>query len=154
MFKFRNTNAFKSICLILACSILLTSCHTIQYVSLQDEYNAQLNGKKYAEIVELLGPPDRTTPDGKGGEILVYELKSQEGYSGGKYSNSIHLTEKKKQTNVYLDENKVCYKVNTDDVKPVEVFSKGKTVGLVVPLVVGTLLLILIASEDSSSSTY
>jgi hypothetical protein len=49
--------------------------------------------------------------------------------------------ENKQQTSVYLDANKVCYKVETDDVKPVKVFSKGKTVGLVAIIAVGIILI-------------
>ena len=129
MFRFKHTKAFKVTCLVLACSIFLTSCHTTQYVSLQDDYNAKLNGKTHAEIIELLGPPDRTTSDGKDGEILVYEVKSQQGSTAkGKYINSINLTETKKQTNVFVDANKVCYNVTTDDVKAEQVFDKKKTI--------------------------
>lgn len=122
-----NTKAFKSICIILSCSIFLMSCNTIQYVSLQDDYNAQYNGKTHSEIIELLGPPDRTTSDGKGGEILIYEVRSQQGdYSD---SGSVNLTESKKQTCYFVDENKVCYNVTTDDVKEEVVYSKSLTIG-------------------------
>ena len=103
------------------------SCNTIQYVSLQDDYNAQYNGKTHSEIIELLGPPDRTTSDGKGGEILIYEVRSQQGdYSD---SGSVNLTESKKQTCYFVDENKVCYNVTTDDVKEEVVYSKSLTIG-------------------------
>ena len=146
---------FRSICLILACSILFMSCHTIKYVPLQDEYNAQLKGKSYAEIVEMLGPPDRISPDGKGGEILIYEIKSQQGYSAkGKYTNTINLTEVKKQTNIFLNERKICYNVKSDDVRPEKVFSVGRTIGLVVPVTIGGILVLLSIAADESNSTY
>ena len=153
MFRFKYTKAFKSICLILASSIFCMSCHTTQCIPLQDEYNAQLNGKSYAEIVELIGPPDRTAPDGQGGEILIYEVRTQQGtQSFGRYSSSINLTEKKTQTSVYLDANKTCYKVKSDDVRCERVFSLGNTLGLVIPLSVVGLLLIISSAEDSNST--
>ncbi|MBR3567627.1 MAG: hypothetical protein IKN94_05080 [Salinivirgaceae bacterium] len=149
MFKFKNTKAFKSICLILASSILCMSCHTTHYVSLQDDYNAKLNGKSHAEIIELLGPPDRTTSDGKGGEILIYEVKSQIGASAKtKYTNSINLTETKKQTNVFVDENKICYNVTTDDVKAERVFDKKKTIIGVGFVGIITVWLLIAASQN------
>lgn len=120
-----NTKIFKSISLILACSILLVSCYSTQYISMQDDYNAQYNGKTHAELIELFGPPDRTTSNGKGGEVLIYEAKSQQGgYSEG----SVSLTESKKQTCFFVDENKVCYNVTTDDVKEEMVYSKSLTI--------------------------
>lgn len=147
MFKFKNTKAFKSICLILAGSVLFASCHTTQYVSLQDDYNAQLKGKNHAEIIELLGPPDRTTSDGKDGEILIYEVKSQQGYSAkGKYSNSLNLTESKKQTSVFVDGNKMCYSVKTDDIKEVKVFDVKKTIVAVFLLSIGGICLLISAN--------
>lgn len=127
MFLSTNTKTFKSICLILSCSILLMSCYTTQYIPLQNEYNAKFNGKTYTEIVELVGPPDRIVPDGKGGEIMVYELKKQQGYD---VNGSVNLLESKNQTSIYVDENKVCYKVKSDDVKVKEVYDPGKTLGL------------------------
>ena len=102
------------------------SCYATQYVSMQDDYKAQYNGKTHAEIIELLGPPDRTTSDGKGGEVLIYEVKKQKG--GYSDSGSVNLTESKKQTCFFVDENKVCYNVTTDDVKEEMVYSKGLTI--------------------------
>ena len=141
-----NTKMFKSICLILSCSILLMSCYATQYVSMQDDYKAQYNGKTHAEIIELLGPPDRTTSDGKGGEVLIYEAKSQQGgYSEG----SVSLTESKKQTCFFVDENKVCYNVTTDDVKQEIVRNKGISIGGFVFLgFLGVLLIVIAANSD------
>ena len=129
MFRFRNTKAFKVTCLILACSIFLTSCHTLECVPLQDEYNAKLNGKSQVEIIELIGPPDRTVSDGQGGEIMVYEIKSQQGNVS---KGSINLKENRLQTSVYIDGNKICYKVKSDDQKCEKVFSTRKTIAVLV----------------------
>ena len=137
-----NTKAFKSISLILACSILLVSCYTTQYIPLQDEYNARFNGKTYTEIVELVGPPDRIVPDGQGGEIMVYENKSLNGEyegiaTGGITSGSINLSESKKQTSFFVDENKVCYKVKTNDVRAEEKFTVIKALDVFAVILVG-----------------
>ena len=122
------------------------SCYATQYVSMQDDYKAQYNGKTHAEIIELLGPPDRTTSDGKGGEVLIYEAKSQQGgYSEG----SVSLTESKKQTCFFVDENKVCYNVTTDDVKQEIVRNKGISIGGFVFLgFLGVLLIVIAANSD------
>ena len=128
------------------------SCHTTQCIPLQDEYNAKLNGKTYAEIVELIGPPDQTVSDGQDGEIMVYVTRSQQGrQTFGYVSSSINLTETKTQTNVYIDGNKKCYKVKTDDVRCEKVFSLGKTLGLVIPLSVLGLILILDSNSDTTN---
>ena len=82
---------------------------------------------------------------------MIYEVKSQKGSSAnGKFTNSINLTETKKQTNVFIDGNKVCYNVTTDDVKEEKVFDKKKTIvglGLVGIL---TVWLLIAASESGN----
>ena len=147
MFFSTNTKAFKSISLILACSILLVSCYTTQYSPLQNEYNAQFTGKTYAEIVEKVGPPDRVVPDGQGGEIMVYESKKQRGYA---INGSVNLLESKNQTSIYIDENKVCYKVKSDDVKTREVFDPGKTLGLGFTILAGALIIVGLLLDSES----
>lgn len=137
-----STKTIKSTLFILACSFLFTSCYTTQYVSLQDDYNAKLNGKSHSEIIELLGPPDRTTSDGNGGEILIYEVKNQKGHYG---SNSINLTETKKQTNIFIGEDRICYNVKTDDKKPEQVFSLPQTIGVGII----TILVIIFIAQNS-----
>jgi hypothetical protein len=72
-----NTKMLKSIGLMLICSVIIASCNTTKNVSLQSEYNKKLNGKSYTEIIEMLGAPDKTVSDGEGGEILIYEVKTQ-----------------------------------------------------------------------------
>ena len=58
---------------------------------------------------------------------MIYEVRSQQGdYSD---SGSVNLTESKKQTCYFVDENKVCYNVTTDDVKEEVVYSKSLTIG-------------------------
>jgi hypothetical protein len=58
---------------ILIISFLASSCSLLRYRSLEEEYNKVWTGRSYAEIVEEFGAPDRIVPDGKDGNIAVYE---------------------------------------------------------------------------------
>ena len=140
-----KSKTFKSICFLLSCSIILASCYSTKYVSLQDDYNAKYNGKSHAEIIELLGPPDRTTSDGKGGEILIYEVKKQKG--GYSDNGSVNLTESKKQTCIFIDENKICYNVTTDDKKEERYYDKPKTISSLVFFGVLGLVIVLTTAD-------
>ena len=126
-----NTKMFKSIDLMLICSVIIVSCNTTKNVSLQSEYNKKLNGRTYTEIIEMLGAPDRTVPDGEGGEILIYEAEPKKNAT----SNSLNLSEPIKQTCIYIGENKTCYKVKTDDTRTEKTYSPTKTAILVLPLI-------------------
>ena len=63
-------------------SILLTlvafvsSCRSSYNVSIQPELEQVFIGKTYADIVDVIGVPDRIMPDGKDGQVLVYEEMS------------------------------------------------------------------------------
>ncbi len=76
---------------------------------------------------------------------MVYELKKQQGYD---VNGSVNLLESKNQTSIYVDENKVCYKVKSDDVKVKKVYDPGKTLGL--GFTIFTVLLITTAMAISS----
>ena len=126
-----NTKLFKSIGLMLICSVIIVSCKSTKEVSLQDDYNKKLKGKSYTEIIEMLGAPDKTVSDGNGGEILIYEAESKKNTT----PTSLNISEHIKQTCIYIGENKTCYKVKTDDTKKEKTYSPGKTAGLVLPLI-------------------
>ncbi len=61
---------------------------------------------------------------------MIYEVKKQQ----GEYSDngSVNLTESKKQTCIFIDENKICYNVTTDDKKEERYYDKPKTIASLV----------------------
>ncbi len=61
---------------------------------------------------------------------MIYEVKKQKG--GYSDSNSVNLTEFKTQTCFFVDENKICYNVTTDDVKEETYYDKTKTIASLV----------------------
>ena len=131
---------------IVLTALFSTSCRTTYNVSLQPELENLLIGRTYAEIVDAFGAPDRTTPDGRGGQIIVYEdIQLQTNGTINPWTKSVSLaTESSKGfIHIYITDMDVCYQVKTNREKEVSEFSKGKTIGLVAGVGGGTLLTLL-----------
>lgn len=131
---------------IVLTALFSTSCRTTYNVSLQPELENLLIGRTYAEIVDAFGAPDRTTPDGRGGQIIVYEdIRLQTNGTINPWTKSVSLaTESSKGfIHIYITDMDVCYQVKTNREKEVSEFSKGKTIGLVAGVGGGTLLTLL-----------
>ena len=127
-------------------ALFTTSCRTTYNVSLQPELENLLVGRTYAEIVDAFGAPDRTTPDGRGGQIIVYEdVRLRTDGSVNPWTRSISLaTESSKGfMHMYLTDSDVCYQVRTNREKEVSEFSKGKTIGLIAGVGGGSLTVLL-----------
>lgn len=62
----------RSLILIVA-AIMISSCATVKYIPMEEEYNKEWKNRSYSEIVMEYGAPDRVEYDGKDGSILVYE---------------------------------------------------------------------------------
>lgn len=130
------------ICILIS-TTCLTSCHTYYRVSAADTYNKLYVGKSYNEIVTKLGAPDRTSPDGNNGTILIYEefthktiaTASNINYYNKTYTPSSHTTTSTTYVHVYVDKNNVCYGVKTNRTEGRSKFSIGKTIGLIIGLV-------------------
>lgn len=131
---------------IVLTALFSTSCRTTYNVSLQPELENLLIGRTYAEIIDAFGAPDRTTPDGRGGQIIVYEdIQLQTNGTINPWTKSVSLaTESSKGfIHIYITDMDVCYQVKTNREKEVSEFSKGKTIGLVAGVGGGTLLTLL-----------
>ncbi len=133
--------------------LFVTACHTTYNVSLQPDMENLLIGKTYVEIVDAFGAPDRTMPDGRGGQIIVYEdIQLQTSGTMNPWTKHVSLaTESSKgYTHMYMTEADVCYQVKTNREKEVSEFSKGKTIGLIAGLG-GGVLMVLIANIINSN---
>ena len=118
-------------------ALFTTSCRTTYNVSLQPELEDLLVGRTYAEIIDAFGAPDRTTPDGRGGQIIVYEdvcLHTNGTVNSWTRSISLATESSKGFTHMYMTDSDVCYQVRTNREKEVSKFSLGKTIGLVAGL--------------------
>ena len=70
--------------LLMLVSVVMTSCWTVQSVTVTDipeqyvgnKYDA-LVGMSKAQVLAEMSVPDRTMDDGLGGEVLIYEKKEQ-----------------------------------------------------------------------------
>ena len=84
----------RSLLVLLAVSILLTSCATTNKMT-DKEFRNALVGQNEMNIYSRLGPPVRTITSSDGGKIMIYEF----------YTKGMYLTPNK---------SKVTYKVNKD----------------------------------------
>ena len=90
-------------------------------------------GKTYAEIIDALGAPERTTPDGRGGQILIYEEVTfhTEGSMNFWTRNYESITESSKgYVHLYITNEDICYAVKSNKTREESRYSKGKTIGL------------------------
>ncbi len=134
-------------------TVVLSSCHTWVYSSLQPDYQRMYAGASYNSIVKSFGMPTRTASDGKGGTILAYEKSTYDSvqmaynYNSftGTYTPGSRTTENTSYVYFYIDGHNKCYEVQTNHTKRESKYSKGKTAGLVCAIVgpivlLGTLL--------------
>lgn len=98
--------------LLMLVSVVMTSCWTVQSVTVTDipekyignEYD-ELVGMSKAEILEVMSIPGRTTDDGLGGEVLLYERMVKKPPYG---------IEEKEYVHVFVNTDRICYKVDTN----------------------------------------
>lgn len=113
-------------------------------VSLQPELEQVFVGKTYADIIESMGPPERTTPDGKDGNILIYEqtiLVTESNVNfWGTHVDSVTQSEKGGYIHLYINPSNRCYMVKTNREREESEYSKGKTITLLAGIGTGFLL--------------
>jgi hypothetical protein len=77
----------------------------------EPKYENAYVGKSYSYIISSLGAPMRTTPDGNGGTILIYEYFSDE--SNGYVTNYGYIFSKTSRDvqylHLYMNKNNICY---------------------------------------------
>ena len=106
----------KHFILLLSALALLTACGTSRRVS-ASEGTAAWEGRTTSEIMRAMGDPARIDPDGKGGSILVYE--SAPDYSSPDYDIlAPEAASPRRYAHFYLDDEGVCYRVDTNRTLP------------------------------------
>lgn len=104
------------IAVLLILSAICQSCYTMRYAVDEPSIIYEYSGKTYTQIIEKLGPPTRMIPDGKGGNILVYELGGNiytEGYINSYGSISSTSIKDNSYIHLYLNDKGICYDVKT-----------------------------------------
>lgn len=78
-------------------------------------YNEAYVGKSYAQLIEEFGAPSRTTPDGLGGTILIYEdvTISSTGYVSRYGSANMTSSKDVEFIHFYVDSSNNCYKTKS-----------------------------------------
>lgn len=168
---------------VLLCVLTLSSCYTtttgLHSVSYEvDDFPAfrkQCIGQSYNQIVTALGAPQRQSPDGNGGNILIYENSTTTSISNSiakaynvnyftrTYTPGVETSTQQITTTDYVhyfvDSNNVCYEVKTNipmkhtQTKKVDgeykKFSWGKSIGLYagITTVIGALVVLLAGGE-------
>ena len=154
----KKTNAISLMVATLLLQIAVCSCRSTSLISIQPELERELIGKQYAEIIETMGAPERTTPDGKNGQILIYE--EMKFLTDGHFNHwtrdiSAKTITEKGYIHLYLDPTNACYAVKTNMEKEESEFSVGKTVGLIAGVTGGVAIMatvIAILAKDISSN--
>ena len=138
----------------LALTLMLTSCYTTYTVSQQPELSKLYVGSTHQSIVSRLGAPDRQTPDGAGGTILIYEnITSQSiatahnvNYYTGTYTPGVRTTSHTDYIHIYINSQGKCYNVKTNKTKIVSEYDRKATLwtvfGTIGAFVLATVILI------------
>jgi len=113
--------------LILSAVLVFTACSTARRVS-SDPAQPWV-GCTTEEIITAMGNPDRIDPDGKGGSIIVYE--SEPGYDDPDYDILDPEASKRPRqyARFYLDNEGICYQVDTNRPLPAAPSSSPVRVG-------------------------
>ena len=128
----------KHFILLLSALALLTACGTSRRVS-ASEGTAAWEGRTTSEIMRAMGDPARIDPDGKGGSILVYE--SAPDYSSPDYDIlAPEAASPRRYAHFYLDDEGVCYRVDTNRTLPAPYEAYRSYRWLAVPFAVDVLV--------------
>jgi hypothetical protein len=113
--------------IILLPIILFCSCYVTKYEPISNTLNPYL-GQSQHEVILKLGAPDRITPDGNGGTILVYEKTSYvtvQRLDLNPYSDVLtnsYTTSNNSYLQFYIDKNGTVYNWRTNLLgKPIRV---------------------------------
>lgn len=132
-------------CSFIVISILTTGCFSSRLTPslIESSLTEKYVGQSSDVIISTWGAPIRTSPDGKGGTILVYEHNNFQKnsfismpYVGTPDEDDEEEGLKGTYAQFFIDADGICYSVLTDLAyyKEEKVFSLGKTLGLVIPI--------------------
>lgn len=133
--------------LIIALIPLLSSCWSTQYISLQNKYNQEWKGSSKKEIILEFGIPDRILDLDDDESVLVYENNVNQTNVNGEIgrrdfeAESITKTERQQYKEFYLDNNKICYSVRTNEVQEIRQSEPVRTAILVGSIATGVTLI-------------
>lgn len=116
-----------SILAVAAMSLL--SCSSTRYVSLKPELDAAFQWLSYDEIVGLMGrEPDSVLDLEGGGQALVYNAVSEDEYFRSTFGTDRRMMDASKMyLKLLMNENDVCYSVESNIIRREDRFDKEKT---------------------------
>lgn len=137
--------------------MILTSCTTTYFVSMQPEISKSVVGCSHQTIVSRMGAPNRQTPDGAGGTILIYEDTTIQSiatahnvnYYTGTYTPGVKTTSHTDYIHIYINSQGKCYNVKTNLTRLESEPAPGKTVFAIL----GTLATVVIVGIAGASAS-
>ena len=147
-----KTPLLKSILLSLI-AVFLSSCYSTKMVSLQSDYEHACKGLTKAEIIEKFGDPTREAVI-NGVKAMIYEsfVTPEQGTKQNSIKYAGQWIESRKYLEIYLGEDNICCKVETNLTKETRFKDEKKTnrvvwgtvAGVSVAAAVGTVLALLL----------
>ena len=117
--------------------LLVCSCSTTYKVERKYASDSEFIGRTHSELVDMFGAPSAETPDGNGGHILSFENCDR---FFSYIPNYVKEAGAAPTVQFYMNEDGSCYRVFTLNTTSVRAHSPGKTVALVVSIIVVILL--------------
>lgn len=132
--------------LFIAIIPLLSSCWSTQYISLQDEYNNEWKGASKKEIILKWGIPNKEIDMDNDESVLVYEdnvIHTNVYEEAKRRDRETDATTKidRQYKEFYLDNNKNCYAVRTNEVREIRQSEPVNTAILVGGIATGVTLI-------------
>ena len=113
--------------------VLLASCSSTERVSYSQSTLDSFVGQTHEELVQRLGAPTESVPDGGEGYILVYEGNKDIFRYSSKYASKSGTLPK---AQLYMSKDGVCQRVRVDNTDSVKVTKVGGTIVLVLILAI------------------
>lgn len=136
--------------IIILLALSSQSCTTTKHLNVNNEFYSYYKNKSENQIIDTLGEPDKKQRTSTGEKIFIYE-SDRSIYKA--FNNQLRINNYviQRGKNGYMefrfsDSNRVTY-AETNVLRKGKVFSPGKTIGLVTPLIL-TGIIVLAASNN------